>query len=251
MAEKMFISAKSHYKLFLLAGSVLLLAGLFIYAKVELANADFGDTFGPKAILAEKKLAGMNSQFMLCAKLCNNRKEFMQSIVFPEVMRYNSLKDGIEAESLRTLYVQFGEEYANFSIGLFQMKPTFASEVEAKAAQLLSNSLRKELQLGYTETSERSIRTERVQRLQDEDWQLVYLTAFVAICNTVYQHKTFKSTSEQLQWYATVYNAGFDQPEAVIANKIRQDNFYADRNMPGNKFKYAAIAAWFYNKSGQ
>lgn len=53
----------------------------------------------------------------------------LQAIVFPEIMRYNGLKDGIETESLRTLYVQFGEDYADFSIGLFQMKPCFAQQL--------------------------------------------------------------------------------------------------------------------------
>lgn len=244
----MCISVRSYYKSFLIVCFVFASALLFMYAKADLTNADFGKTFGSKALLAEKKLAGMEKEFTLCAKLCNSSKEFMQAIVFPEVMRYNSLKDGIEAESLRTLYVQFGEEYANFSIGLFQMKPTFAIQVEAKAASLLPGSLQKELQLGYTETSERNIRMERVQRLQDEDWQLVYLTAFVAICNTVYGNKSFNSPTERLQWYATLYNAGFDKPEAFIINKIKQDNFYLYRNMPGNKFKYAAIAAWSYNR---
>ena len=174
----------------------------------------------------------------------------MQSIVFPEVMRYSSLKDGIEAESLRTLYVQLGAAYANFSIGLFQMKPTFAEQVEIKSKQLLPDSIYKELQMVYTSTDQQSIRQQRVERLLDEDWQLVYLCAFISICNKNYEHKTFSSPTEKIQWYATVYNAGFNKTETYINNKIKQDNFYLNQDMPGKKFKYAAIASWFYNKAG-
>jgi hypothetical protein len=163
-------------------------------------------------------------------------------------MRYNSLKDDIETESLRTLYVQFGASYANFSIGIFQMKPTFAEEVETKAKQLLADSINKELQLAYTAADAEGIRRERVERLQDEDWQLVYLTAFIAVCNNIYQHKVFSSATEKLQWYATVYNAGFEQTDEYISKKIKQDNFYLEQGMPDKKFKYAAIAAWFYCK---
>jgi hypothetical protein len=56
----------------------------------------------------------MEVSFQFCATLCNEKPLFMQSIVFPEVRRYNNLKDGIQTESLRALYVQFGKEYANF-----------------------------------------------------------------------------------------------------------------------------------------
>jgi hypothetical protein len=247
----MFTSAKKLYKLPGVTALVILICIAFIFAKKIYSNADFGKTFGSKAVAAEKKLNSLQQKFELCAKLCNTNTRFMQSIVFPEVMRYNSLKDGVEAESLRTLYVQFGKEYANFSIGLFQMKPTFAEEVEIKSKKILPDSIYKELQLGYTKKDEGEIRKERVERLQDEDWQLVYLTAFIAVCNTTYQHKKISSATEKMQWYATVYNAGFDKTDAYISNKIKQDNFYLEQGMPKNKFKYAAIAAWFYNKANQ
>jgi hypothetical protein len=244
----MFTSVKKLYKIVAALFIAAIICAGFIYATKIYTRTDFGKAFGAKAIAAEKKLATMQQNFALCSNLCNANKKFMQGIVFPEVMRYNSLKDDVEAESLRTLYVQFGAAYANFSIGIFQMKPTFAEQVETKSNQLLPDSILKELQLAYTVTNEESIRSQRVERLQDEDWQLVYLTAFVAICNKLYESKKFSSVTEKLQWYATVYNAGFERTEAYIKKKIKEDNFYLSQNMPGKKFKYAAIAAWFYNK---
>jgi hypothetical protein len=189
----------------------------------------------------------MDTGFALCAPLCQVSPRFMQALVFPEVMRYNTLKDGIETESLRTLYVQLGEEYANFSIGLFQMKPTFAETVETKAKQLLPDSIYNELQLTYTASTAEDIRMERVERLQDKEYQLVYLTAFVAICNKLYQQHAFANETEKLQWYATVYNAGFDKSDSYIAAKIKQDNFYLQQGMPGKKFRYAAVAGWYFD----
>ncbi len=244
MAIKMFISAKNAYKI---PGLLCLVLIAFSYAKKEYSNPDFGKTFGTKAEKATKKLQSLNEQFMLCSKLCAKDIAFMQSIVFPEVMRYNSLKDDIETESLKTLYVQFGQEYANFSIGIFQMKPTFAVQVETKAMQLLPDSIYKELQLGYEETDEEEVREKRIERLQDNEWQLVYLTAFIVICNETYKQKAFVSEQEKLQWFATIYNAGFDKTEACMSQKIKQENFYLQQGMPDKKFKYAAIASWYYN----
>jgi hypothetical protein len=241
----MFISAKNAYKII---GLLIICVIVFSYAKKEYTNADFGKTFGNKAKAAKLKLNNLNESFELCSKLCKETPLFMQSIVFPEVMRYNSLKDDIETESLKTLYVQFGQEYANFSIGIFQMKPTFAVQVETKAKQLLPDSIYKELQLNYEEKDEELIREKRVERLQDNEWQLVYLTAFTCICNEVCKHKSFSSMQEKLQWYATIYNAGFDKTEAYISQKIKQENFYLQQGMPNKKFKYAAIATWYYLK---
>ena len=48
------------------------------------------------------------------------------AVIFPELVRYSALRDKIEITLLKALYINLGEEYANFSIGPFQMKPSFA-----------------------------------------------------------------------------------------------------------------------------
>jgi hypothetical protein len=55
------------------------------------------------------------------------------SIIFPELVRYSALKDKMEITLLKTLYVNLGEDYANFSIGQFQMKPSFAEMIRENA----------------------------------------------------------------------------------------------------------------------
>ncbi len=248
LATKMFISAKKHYKSIVIIVFCAAIYCLFVFAKKQYSNPDFGKKFGTKAAAAEKKVALMQDGFELCASLCKEKPLFLQSIIFPEVMRYSQLKDGIETESLRTLYVQFGAEYANFSIGIFQMKPTFAQQVETKAAALLPHSMYNELQLGYESTSEEDIRMLRVERLQDDNWQLIYLTAFILICKEQYKNKIFENEIERLQYYATIYNAGFDKLDEYISQKIKEENFYLENGMPDKKFKYAAIASYFFNK---
>lgn len=228
-----------------------MLCSFFVVAKQQYANADFGNTFGQRSVTAQKRLSMLSSSFDLCAAACNKSSLFMQSIVFPEVMRYNSLKDDIETESLHTLYAQFGEEYANFSIGLFQMKPSFAQQVEEKSKLLLSDDLNRELQLAIKMNDPIAEREERIKRLEDNQWQMIYLTAFICICDTLYSDKIFSNEADRLQWYATVYNAGFDKQDNYISEKIKQENFYLNQDMPGKKFKYAAIAAWFYNRANK
>jgi len=241
--------AKQSYKIYLLFVAGILIVVLFINAKRIYSNADFGETFGTKAIAASNKLQSMQQGFQLCSTVSESSVNFMQSIVFPEVMRYNALKDGIESESLKTLYVQFGGEYANFSIGVFQMKPSFAEIVELKCKQLLPTKIFEELQLPYKEINAENSRAKRIERLMDDEWQLIYLTGFIAICNKMYCDKNFKNETEKLQWYATVYNAGFDKTDEFINKKIAEANFYLGQQMPGKKFKYAAIATWYYQEN--
>ena len=242
----MFISAKKKSRIIAVIALTVFFCSAFIFAKNKYSKADFGASFGEKATIAQAKLVKMHDLFETCAVICKSDSRFMQSIIFPELMRYNSLKDGIEAESLRTLYVQFGKEYANFSIGIFQMKPSFAEQVERKAAALLSPAICQELQLEYDTKDKETIRMQRVERLQDEEWQLIYLTAFISLCNELYKNKVFTNELEKLQWYATVYNAGFNKTDEYISKKINQENFYLLQNMPEKKFRYAAIAGWYF-----
>lgn len=248
LEKKMYIYVKKHCKSFIVLTVCITIYAVFVFAKEQYSNADFGKSFGRKAIEAEKKIQSMQESFVLCAALCHQKPLFLQSIIFPEVMRYNQLKDDIESESLHTLYVQFGKEYANFSVGIFQMKPSFAEQVETKAKQLLPDSIYKELQLTYKNGDEESTRCQRVERLQDDNWQLIYLTAFVLICNDAYKSKMFISETEKLQYYATVYNAGFDKTDEYILKKIKEENFYLENGMPDKKFKYAALTTYFFKK---
>lgn len=51
------------------------------------------------------------------------------AVVFPELVRYSALRDKMEITMLKTLYRNLGDDYANFSIGVFQIKPSFAEEI--------------------------------------------------------------------------------------------------------------------------
>ena len=53
-----------------------------------------------------------------------------EAIVFPELIRYSMWQDEIERAAVNGLYVTKGRDGADFSIGRFQMKPSFAEDVE-------------------------------------------------------------------------------------------------------------------------
>lgn len=62
--------------------------------------------------------------------LNESEKAEVLSIVFPEIIRWNEFQDVIEISADRTLYVNGGSKLGDFSLGSFQMKPSFIESLE-------------------------------------------------------------------------------------------------------------------------
>ncbi|HMR44504.1 MAG TPA: hypothetical protein PKC40_11755, partial [Saprospiraceae bacterium] len=58
-----------------------------------------------------------------------NPREVM-AVVFPEMIRYNLVKDFFETSALELIYANLGSREVDFSIGIFQMKPSFIEKLE-------------------------------------------------------------------------------------------------------------------------
>ena len=89
------------------------------------------------------------------------------SIIFPEMVRYNYLKDQIEITLNKILYVNGGTDYSDLSIGVLQMKPSFIER--------LSNSKKLnqyDLLFNFKNEDNESKRKIIINRLQDLEWQL-------------------------------------------------------------------------------
>ena len=84
------------------------------------------------------------------------------SIVFPEVIRYSRFKDFFETKLLEQLYLLKGAAWADFSIGFFQMKPSFVEDLEYHVKYLSSIKNQFAEIISYEEIGEESIRKERI-----------------------------------------------------------------------------------------
>lgn len=244
----MFTFAKKHYKIGLVVSIIALLSFSFVFAKKKYQENDFGKEFSHRLVEANATVRKLWPGFELCSQLTSVSPKFLSAIVFPEIMRYSQLKDDVESESLKVLYVQLGNQYADFSIGKFQMKPSFAEKVERLAESLLSDSVSRELNLSYSVSAPDSIRQERINRLLDIEWQQVYLSAFVLVCDHLYKGVAFDQELDKLQWYAAVYNGGFEKDNVWIQKRISIGESYLNNGMPGNKFNYCALATHYFKK---
>jgi hypothetical protein len=190
-------------------------------------------------------------KFQIVSSLHNQSAEFLSSIVSPEIMRYSVLSDILETSALEILYCDFGSKVADFSIGRFQMKPSFVESLEKEIKR------NKELSIEYgklllPETiTEKEKRAQRLERLKNTDWEIQYLSVFVAICDRRFQCTKFNSVSEKLVFYATAYNCGFYNSSESIIKKSKLSLYPYGINYKGQQYPYSDVALFFYTRKNQ
>lgn len=171
--------------------------------------------------------------------------QFAVSVIFPELIRYSALRDQIEIGGLKILYASFGPDYADFSIGNFQMKPSFA---EFLIEDLKGSSLSGLFSNILTDTKDEAGRKLLVRNLESLQKQVLFLAAFYRICEQKFKQRKWRSEEEKLLFYATAYNCGYRQTADYISKKIYQKHFVTSIFGEGQKYAYADIALYFFKK---
>lgn len=170
------------------------------------------------------------------------------SVVFPEMLRFNQLQNYAESTALEVLYCNYGTKYADFSIGYFQMKPSFAENLEEylKKNQFLAFQ---DL-YNYTEEDPVHIRRERTKRLNDFEWQLKYLNAFGFALWFIHRDLHFSSLEEELKFTASAYNYDFRASTSEIFQWSQKKAFPYGKHYKGKEaqFSYAEVALEFYKE---
>jgi hypothetical protein len=167
-------------------------------------------------------------------------------IVFPELVRYSALRDKMEITLLKALYINLGDEYANYSIGLFQMKPSFAESIGDK----ISNSLKKS-QLSYFKKKSDfkniiEYRRSVVSGLEDIKVQVLYLVSFIKICEKSFNINTMDDLAK-LKFLATAYNYGFEKSFSQII-EMEDKKFFNTKLVKTENYSYCLISEYWYRK---
>jgi hypothetical protein len=165
------------------------------------------------------------------------------AVVFPELIRYSALRDKMEITLLKALYINLGEDYANFSIGQFQMKPSFAESIHRKVP-LLKSRLKNQFREKIIYEDIRKYRASIVRDLEQPESQFLYLIAFLKICGTVYNLKDMDD-KEKLKFLATAYNFSFQKSYDEV-NKMTDKKFFYSKLIKSESYSYADISVFWY-----
>jgi len=166
------------------------------------------------------------------------------AIIFPELIRYSSLRDKMEITLLKTLYVYHGDDYADFSIGQFQIKPSFAESIH-KNVPLLRGKLRNQFKERTRYNDIRKYRTSVVRDLEQPEFQFLYLIAFIKICETIYNLKDMDE-DYRLKFLATAYNYSFQKSFEEVNETIGKRFFYT-KLVKSETYSYSDISVYWYN----
>ena len=226
----------------------IILSALLMLTLNPAAKQDYRAVFGTDYIWANDWVKEHNTLFANAAQLNNVPARELEAIVFPELIRYNNVYDAMEIQSLKFLYVSNGKAYADFSVGCFQMKPSFAEAVEKDAVLYLDDSTIAQLSfqgLAYSKDDE-ATRKQRVQRITSVAGQLNYLVAFYKICERKFETAAFTNSNEKIKFFATAYNAGYHFTKEEILKKADRRFFHTGKLLSATKYNYSDIAMFWF-----
>jgi hypothetical protein len=195
------------------------------------AVLDYREVFGSDYKWAVDWIKQNEQLFSKYAALYKIPAKELQAIIFPELIRYNRFFDALQIESLKYLYVSEGKYYADFSVGYFQMKPSFAEAIERDADR----------SFGYRSVADgEDARKERLKRLTNTAQQLNYLCAFYKVCEQKFASRKFSSPDDRLRLFATAYNSGYQLSFDKLADLQHRKHF--------SGYNYAAISLFYFTQ---
>lgn len=168
------------------------------------------------------------------------------AIVFPEVIRYNRFRDFAETYALELAYVNGGKEFADFSIGHFQMKPSFVENLESElsADTILSHQFKRIISYSL-DMSLQDIRRERINRLKQFSWQIQYLACFIRLAEKRFASDLKEKSEERLLILSSAYNMGLNSNYKDLKILSETKTFPYGKSIMG-RFSYYDVANYFY-----
>ncbi len=243
--KKILCSIRAIYKITFLF-LILLVPRCSLYSQV---NLNYKEIFGKQYFEAINYL---NSNQWITNTLIRNKIDpcFAKSVIFPELIRYSYIRDKMEIQALKTLYVQYGPTYADFSIGRFQIKPTFAEKLETDLKTIAC--FKHDAEVEQIDTAQTNhARLQRVKRLDSEKWQVQYLIWFIKVMDYKYPSISGSLNLNHVWFYATAYNCGYYLPEKQIRENMAKNYFHTALFSSNERYNYGSVSSYFWSQCRQ
>ncbi len=166
------------------------------------------------------------------------------AVVFPELVRYSALRDKMEITMLKTLYRNLGDDYANFSVGVFQVKPAFAGEIHERVFTGTDKELRSLFRKRSSFPNKRLYRASIISDLENPETELNYLIAFYRLCEKRFGNE-WPDKESKIRFFATAYNTGRLNNENEI-KAMSEKKFFNTKLFKTENYSYAEVALYWY-----
>ncbi len=182
------------------------------------------------------------TSFEKMAKKWNLDHQEIVSIALPEEIRFQEWQNYLEATALRQFYIKGGKEDADFSIGHFQMKPSFVEDLECAIVENETFSILFQELIPEGDWSPEEVRKFRIENLDNISTQFKYLCAFYKIMELKTTDYNFKTRKEKIFFFSSAYNLGFNKPKKQIQNWTRIKAFPYGRKFNFEQDSFSEIA---------
>lgn len=232
----------------LLSGFIINIFVIFLPGILSAQELNYKEIFAEDWVKAEEFV--YENRYWMEPVLEENRIPYRLAIavIFPELVRYSALRDKMETTLLKALYVNLGQEYANFSIGRFQIKPSFAEVICLEAPEVLGRRSKIRFPLPEEFENISNYRKSIVTGLEDPRTQFNYVAAFIKICEKKFRTGRM-STEEKLKFISTAYNYGINRSSEEI-NGMTEKKFFTTKVLKSVTYCYSDISLFWY-KQGQ
>jgi len=169
------------------------------------------------------------------------------AVIFPELVRYSAIRDKMEITLLKTLYRNLGDDYADFSVGVFQIKPSFAEKIRSQAPEVMGKKAKLLFKRRSYYKYEHDYRAAIIIDLENPQTELNYLIAFFAICKDRFAPDQMDEES-RIKFLATAYNSGFWKSKEDIM-KMEEKKFFNTKLFKTENYLYSNVALFWYNQN--
>ncbi len=206
---------------------------------------NYQKAFGADWAAAESYVAKHHDKWKHTFDLFRVNARMAEAVVFPELIRYSIWQDEIERAAVNGLYINGGKRMADFSIGRFQMKPSFAEEVEREWNQ---STLARDYGFVFDTRDHSSARRSRISRLSTEEGQCRYLAIFILLLQERHPCLNKLPERKRVRYLATAYNHSFTASWSEVCSMQHKSSFHTDilKTTGTHLYCYADISVCFY-----
>jgi hypothetical protein len=169
------------------------------------------------------------------------------AVIFPELVRYSAIRDKMEITMLKTLYRNLGDDYADFSVGVFQVKPSFAEKTRIMTNDIMGKKAKNLFKKRSSYKYDHDYRAAIITDLENAKTELNYLIAFFVICRDRFNTDQMDKESE-VKFLATAYNTGFWKSREEII-MMEEKKFFNTKLFKTENYSYADVAIFWYNQN--
>ena len=164
----------------------------------------------PQAEKAQNYIESHRAQWYVWWRPFEISPEEAEAVVYPEIVRYTVITDIVQKTLNYSTYVSMGTRCFDFSVGRFQMKPSFVEQLETA---WMDSGLWQRYGIRFDVRDSWAARQARIDRMRDDQWQCIYLAVFLRLFQYTYGPGLVSLDARQrLRLAATAYNRGCPWP---------------------------------------